>query len=618
MSAASRFFDIAELTYMVVAHLDRHHTSMLVQTSRGLNRLCESSLFADLNIDYNTSSTRLFHSSRATRALARNIHYVKRLKISNIELRSIVNCMLAHLDAAGGSNKDAQDSRPEWLPSPKPSSRPTVPIPLLINLVRLELNVFEVKRVDNRRVKLFQFCWLLTLNPHLKELKATFLPIDCAYGLQTLAGSLSGLSHLHSLFLNHVDCIEAAWIRIGWTLFNSCNPSIHTVSINMSQYTSTKQSSDESDWNTTDQDQSILTARPTLVRERLRDLTMWAQGKLASTQDLLSVFELCPNLEQLFLPGLEDLISNNVVGPFLSKHCPKLRRLTFSEFMSARHVITPIKVMLTLPINQVEEFQWIKSFHKLSTLQAELMFRRHSWSLRKVVFNSCYSVGSKVVLAILCVCPVLEHFQLDVNGINHACGAFINLKHAISRRWACTNLQFLDLGVSIPLMFGFQSGRPPYYQRMPIVRLNYVEVELLAQFRRLYQQIGSLTSLKHLGLRAVLPYQDRENAFYHNTNITFPAMLSLGDEASDRPGFLDLLGGLTHLEELCGSVCINNHETEVTMGWKEARWMAIHWPALKWAELVHHKSELTEPFRWLQKELDLRVEVDRGFVNGGT
>ncbi|KAG0377203.1 hypothetical protein BGX24_006511, partial [Mortierella sp. AD032] len=231
----------------------------------------------------------------------------------------------------------------------------------------------------------------------------------------------------------------------------------------MSQYTSTKQSSDESDWNTTDQDQSILTARPTLVQERLRDLTMWAQGELGSTQDPLSVFELCPNLEQLFLPGLEDLISNN---------------------------------------------------------------------------------------------------DLDVNGYNHACGAFINLKHAISRRWACTNLQFLDLGVSIPLMFGFQSGRPPYYQRMPIVRVHYVEVEWLAQLRRLYQQIGSLTSLKHLGLLAVQPYKDQENAFYYNTNITFPAMLSLGDEASDRPGFLDFLGGLTHLEELCGSICINNHETE--------------------------------------------------------
>ncbi|KAF9130532.1 hypothetical protein BGX30_013463, partial [Mortierella sp. GBA39] len=88
-------------------------------------------------------------------------------------------------------------------------------------------------------------------------------------------------------------------------------------------------------------------------------------------------------------------------------------------------------------------------------------------------------------------------------------------------------------------------------------------------------------------------------------------MLSLGvDEGSGlgsglegqqgRPGFLNLLDGLTKLIELRGSFNAITDETKVTMGWAEVRWMASYWPTLKVAEFFRGDEELTEPFLWLR------------------
>ncbi|KAF9142264.1 hypothetical protein BGX30_003069, partial [Mortierella sp. GBA39] len=51
-----------------------------------------------------------------------------------------------------------------------------------------------------------------------------------------------------------------------------------------------------------------------------------------------------------------------------------------------------------------------------------------------------------------------------------------------------------------------------------------------------------------------------------------------------RPGYLQLLGGLTKLKELYGSTCLVIEETEATVGTDEIKWMDRLWVALETAQ----------------------------------
>lgn len=63
--------------------------------------------------------------------------------------------------------------------------------------------------------------------------------------------------------------------------------------------------------------------------------------------------------------------------------------------------------------------------------------------------------------------------------------------------------------------------------------------------------------------------------------VSFPGMLSLGDAAHGRPGYLRLLGGLKKLKKLVGFVLANTTETRLTMGLREVVWIDEHWPLLQ-------------------------------------
>ncbi|KAF9340906.1 hypothetical protein BGZ91_011911 [Linnemannia elongata] len=67
-------------------------------------------------------------------------------------------------------------------------------------------------------------------------------------------------------------------------------------------------------------------------------------------------------------------------------------------------------------------------------------------------------------------------------------------------------------------------------------------------------------------------------------------------------GYLRLLGGLTKLKELRGSVSATTEETKYQMTWGEVRWMAGHWPNLEFAEFFEADEEPRKEFLWLQKQ----------------
>lgn len=613
---------------MVAAYLDKHDTSMLTQTCRRLRQLCEPLLYTDLSLDYNSREVNIFDSYDATLALARNIQHVKRLKISVIDIAMVFNCMLAYLDSAKDLTADApQGARPNWLPSPDVSSPCVVPIPPMTNLEHLDAILsnkpyhlsscpYYLISCENRHTTLLQLCWILYLNPRLTTLKVVRPLISNAYDLRVLSASISGLSRLKSLELDGIVSREEAWGRIGRKLFDSCSSGARTLAFSMDHYSSytTRQVKDH-DWNDTEQqvqEQIDLGTTPTIphVHDGLQDFTMWSLGEVTSERDLVAVLRDCPNLQRLSLPGIQGQVSGTVIGRALGAHCPKLRKLAFSDFNFYGNMNTPVKIMLAVPAKQIEELHWANSFERLGGVSDSWMFRHHSEVLRKLVFESCFHVASDAIRTILTVCPVLEHFQMQINSFDHVLGGFIELKDATAYPWVCTKLKVLDLAVAIPDMPDLEPGQDPYYTRTPSVDLSVAEMEQLAVYEQLYRHIGSLTSLTHLALRAVL--MDRGHPLgvhYHDGNRSFPAMLSLKDERTGRPGYLDLLQGLTQLEELRGSVNTNDKETGVTTGWEEARWMASHWPALKVVAFGNGYDRLSEPFKWLQGELSLELDM---------
>ncbi|KAF9100173.1 hypothetical protein BGX23_004001 [Mortierella sp. AD031] len=216
-------------------------------------------------------------------------------------------------------------------------------------------------------------------------------------------------------------------------------------------------------------------------------------------------------------------------------------------------------------------------------------------------------VSSEALCAALLVCEALEEFRMEWPGQRRLVTnplIFISLGDAVvARPWACTKIRHLEVA------FGIAASSPllrpsdnPYYNRLPGCILSVEEQEQLGMLERLYRQIVILTQLSYLDLRMLaLNEQGFPTVTPCGQNI-FPALLSLGDGETGRPGYLALWGRLTKLRVLRGSVNANTDEARVTMGWREARWMAAHWHELEVAEFSRKGEDPTEPLLWLQEQ----------------
>ncbi|KAK5827113.1 hypothetical protein F5H01DRAFT_330780 [Linnemannia elongata] len=630
-SAGTRFFNIAELTDMVTERLNKHDISTLAQTSRRLLEHCEPLLYMDLRLNYKPNGHYLFDCRYSTLALARNIHYVKKLRISIINLALLADCMRAHLRSIGAKKQDLSlDSLFSHRSITTSSSfSHVVPVPPMANLERLETTLvrgsyastcfYYLKTDNNPKNTLRQFCLVLDLSPRLTYLKAEWISISNAIGLRLLSTSLSVLACLETLILDDVVADNDDWACIGRTIFNSSCPSVRVLLIKMSRPLYSKRSRRvAATWSKANHVFMALDRASPAIRDRLHDLTMWsvAFNKDSSDQELSSILKRCPNLKRLTFPGTLNQSYNNNISQLIEDHCPKVSSLAFVDWTHYGRSRAPIPtwVMTHIPAQRIEEFKWTGFLEEITLARAQLMFNPHSQVLRKIVFEQGRGVHGGAIKVILTECPALEHFQAVIEDFKCTFGSTIMLSDAIADPWVCTKLKVLDLAISMPDMSRLAPGQDPYYKRAPIVELGDVEVELLGQLEKLYFQIGLLTDLTHLALRAVIGFTPGYwQSPYHDVTMPFPALLNLQEEQTGRPGYLDLLRGLTQLEELRGSVNTNSEETKVTVGWEEVRWMARYWPNLRVVAFAKDESELREPFVWLQKELDLIVDADPFF-----
>ncbi|KAG0303041.1 hypothetical protein BGZ97_002064, partial [Linnemannia gamsii] len=109
--------------------------------------------------------------------------------------------------------------------------------------------------------------------------------------------------------------------------------------------------------------------------------------------------------------------------------------------------------------------------------------------------------------------------------------------------WACTMIKHLNLLVRIN-----ELRIKPGSELTPTTKTRYFEP--LDQF---YRQVVRLMGLQHLDLRMDMmsPSNERQEDIPTYAEVSIPGLINVG---MGRPGYLELLSGLSKLKQPCGSV----------------------------------------------------------------
>ncbi|KAG0220011.1 hypothetical protein BGX33_010586 [Mortierella sp. NVP41] len=396
-----------------------------------------------------------------------------------------------------------------------------------------------------------QTCRMFQWSEHLVKVKVQKFRIQNRQEFKFLVRTVTSLPKLGELVLTRYIGIERRRIWDGfaaWSdLFFMCQPSIRKLEVDVRLDSVRAGDAGRSSQNVGGGELEGPWRQDPLVH--LTDL-VFPHTETGSRGTIMEgvkrALEHFPRLESLDLDGLEPVFHRHDFARTIATCCPLLRKVSFGSFaLPEEGYRFPCDLMAMIQAQQVEEFRWTFSRTALLGLEATSMFLRHSKSLRKVVFGMFSMFSSEALCAALLVCEALEEFRMEWPGQRRLVTnplIFISLGDAeLARPWACTKIRHLEVA------FGIAASSPllrpsdnPYYNRLPGCILSVEEQEQLGMLERLYRQIGTLTQLSYLDLRMLaLNEQGFPTVTPCGQNI-FPALLSLGDGETGRPGYLAL------------------------------------------------------------------------------
>ncbi|KAK3831921.1 MAG: hypothetical protein J3R72DRAFT_454457 [Linnemannia gamsii] len=621
--ATTRFFSIAELMTHLLQYLDYPGISRLMITNRHLNEICTPTLYYNVNAQFKPAKHNIFGSAEATKAFARNTHHVRQLNLGLCEVAYYANCIFAFQDlpveqqSTIVTGEHSSFSRPLWLTPPDPHTCTVLPIPPMTMLTKLNID-FEnslsydcpyllPSRLDSRVIMTY-ICWIISSNPRLTDVSVCGFDVEDQRDIRLLAAAIFGMKELQNLNLSFTQQgrPKETTGRASTAIFFSCPPSLRTFHIHvMVKY---------GVWNSMKTDLECglpLTPQRLEPLTQLTSLTLWRlYDEELSELHLRSILEHCPNLGSININSTGHLRNVQQLAKEIAQLCPKLTTLIHQSMLADDD--TPelmLRILESLPEQQVERFNFsiFPPSQNPDLPDTGSLIRRHSSSLRFLTLDGAQDIDSRVVQIALTECGALE--QLDVHSTTRSnqhqlC---IKLEDAVLLPWACTRIQDLILTVAIPdqPLHRLADGAVPYYSRPLPATFSVEEKHQLGQLETLYRQIGALTELRQLDLRAIFfdPSGDRLTSSTYSDN-SFPALLNLPNQSTGQPGYLHHLAGLTKLERIVGSVSVVTAETRVTVGMDEAVWMERHWPALRNAQFCPRGAELPEPFQWLKEHRD--------------
>ncbi|KAK3841486.1 MAG: hypothetical protein J3R72DRAFT_524322 [Linnemannia gamsii] len=542
-------------------------------------------------------------------------------------------------------------TRPSWIPAPNaplPHCR-VIPLVPMHHLAHLKVNfqpshAFEMLRYRMltseaaSRISVRHICWILQQSTHLTSLQFELMPIASHDKMQLLAVTIQSLLRLEKIDLT-IRAEEKVWQEGFYKIFFALPPSIKECRLfGLDALSSAhfgadtdprdfKQSDEdiESDLESEDGEQNRKGANdnedkshgsvqeinrehaPTVDNDqylvpdivlrdepltRLKKFVFWSSHKLTD-EVILATLDHCPFVEHLQIPSVAAVGSElDSLAVSINKKCPFLHSLASSLGSEGPLLLA---VMDTMPSQQLEEIEISAGASIFGNGTSRRVFGRHSSTLRKINLRHAF-VTSMDLLVILELCESLE---VLIQHANHGSGSFITLADAISVPWACKKIRRLDITIGLAMV----SSQDPYYRRTAPVVLSTEERRQFADLEMFYRQTGNLVRLEYMDMRGM--YLDHEGkprqlARMKMHRFTFPAMLSLQDDTTGRPGYLDLLAGLVNLKELRGSVRVTTDEAQETVGEREMDWIGTHWPALRRVALFASNNDVRESFKRLR------------------
>jgi hypothetical protein len=685
LTACERFFSIPELVETLAAKLTTKQLITLLKTNRRMQSICEAELFREVDLT-SAKGFKLFESTAAVKALARNGRQVRSIKFELVSSLIYYNGLMgdntfaivkddgkedkrvlslptydklalmdgtsefasAFADMNKDQHKDRTTATPTTMPLPLPDCITPAPfefIPFapMRNLTKISMNIFG--HVENTQQKkyflnssfnsengLLQACWILEQSPHLVEVKLEEIYPEFYRELQYLPMTIHGLSKLRRLELG-LTLARKKWPHFGSTIYFACPPSMRELKIvfldmemdsmathPLQGYIDTNNTGDRP-WS---MDDYIWKAIPPRRQEPLLEMTDFLVGSLEAetTAEVLAQLDHCPGVIQLSVPHIGKRVRVNDVVQHLVKTCTSIKSLECDGFQSKQINKLMSGLIQALPEQTLLDYSWA-GFKDDPAIDYRNFYQRHSKTLLRIDVALCRGIKSKSIQAILTECYALEEFLLQPH--HWTSETKLDLADAIATPWVCSRIKMLYLLVGIPDLRPAAIDRAgvlkPYYKRKPFF-LTIEEKEQFSQLETFYKQIGSLTRLNILVLKAKMlrasdppnvlnpnVMEDEADIWFGYQKISFPALLSLGDPQTGRPGYLGHLKGLKNLRLFLGSVAVDADETMTTVGWEEVRFFDKYWPKLQRAEMIRHHDAKDKngqfwhkPIAWLMKK----------------
>ncbi|KAG0073087.1 hypothetical protein BGZ89_012155 [Linnemannia elongata] len=653
-SACHRFLAIPELVAELAGCLDNKSLHRLMLTSRRLSTFCESSVYHSVVLNsLDRCSFERIASRDYLAALARNVQHVKSLDSGLLFAVYQFHSTLASQQQERDKEREQERERerkmgdnnsrgplsirdllpiPEWTPLPDILSpqMELVLLPPMCNLTHFKMNfnrlihhrlhLAYLPSYDSTSRSLLQATWLIHQSPHLVDIDMDHVGLESFRDIQTLPTVIYGLHKLRKLRL-HFSLPRSEWGFLGTTLFFNCPPSLRHLRIEMF-YT-----------NSALTDPGLLAISPTPPRreEPLLELrSFFVQRVMATTtQEFLSHFQHCPALEELHIPKIGDSgLDIATITRFIGSHCRNLRSIAQDSYQPGQTLPLSLGILETMAPQSLQKLNSIQCFER-EIIQSDFsgLFRRHSTTLRSIELSPCWQIRSNTLRTILCECRSLEEFvMIQADSPSH-CG--IDLVDAVAAPWVCTNIVRLFLVVNlqdfreppppytITTTTAANTGREddngdwngaagmeawkPYYERKGPIVFTAKEEDQFRSLELFYQQLGQLTHLEYISLKAQLDtdfgddnwVNEMQQWLIYQRN-TLPGMLSLGDPKTGRPGFLHLFSGWKKLKSLMGSVALDTAETRRTVQLREMKFMLEQWPALTQVEFMQAEEPEVE------------------------
>ncbi|KAK5815005.1 hypothetical protein F5H01DRAFT_344756 [Linnemannia elongata] len=564
--ALDRLKEMPELIFMVASHLGPKDLHSLRLTCNQVHDICQPLFYRKLWLHGYWNEPNLLE-------IAKHASFIHTLKVESLTFAAYYSCMFDISQGASTSPSSA---------SPAPTSvsiQRGNPLKLASIISRAMLEA-----LGDLHCFPAQFLYSICPSPRLTVLSLDLVMLNTEFELNFLAKVLSSIGTLRSLTVSYSTDILTAEDVLK-TLVYGCPDNLEFFSL---FYDLIEEPEDYEDEELYEEDaeleETVLTLLgPVMERqEPLRRLTEWrlnVNGGNIDRDTFFSLLKFLPELTSMDVPSIGSSDGGNwEVVERVAKACPKLTGLSKHHIFKDFGGTMMIAFLQYMPANTVEAVQ-ISEFDEWDLLDEGLTVQKES--VKNIVLDECAEISVSTVSWIFSWCSALEVFRFTTK---RESTFSLPLHDLVSQEWASNKFRELKLSV----LLREDQEQPDeedivFSDPMPRWTIG---------LERLYRQIGALTQLRILDLRVVVDKTSRGSDGFLITykDRTFPGFLTLEDRTAGRLGWLQLLGGLRNLEELCGSFNLDAMLEGFEFRQEEADWIVEHWPKLRFIEFYVYRK----------------------------